>query len=59
MLSLTRKVGQRVFVGDVPIEIVSVRGDKVRLSFDAPRDVPIHREEVRRRIEAGEPLVLA
>jgi len=31
--------------------VVSVRGNKVRLAFDAPIDVPIHRAEVQRRLD--------
>ena len=31
---------------DIVITVIDVRGDKVRLGFDAPKDVPIHREEV-------------
>lgn len=48
-LILSRRPGQKVLIGDnVTIEVVEVRGDKVRLSFQAPGDVPIHREELRR-----------
>jgi carbon storage regulator len=31
---------------DVTITVVDIRGDKVRLGIDAPRDVPVHRREV-------------
>lgn len=52
MLVLTRKKHERIRIGDVVIcEIVDVRGDKVRLGFDAPPDVEIHREEVFRAIQ--------
>lgn len=47
MLVLSRKIGKSIMVGDdVMITIVDVRGDKVRLAFDAPRDMPVHRKEV-------------
>jgi carbon storage regulator len=53
MLVLTRKVGQRIRVGDdVVITLVRIQGDKVRVGIDAPPDVAIHREEVRLRLEA-------
>lgn len=47
MLVLSRKTGEVVTVGDnVTVMVVEVRGDKVRLGFSAPKDVPIHRLEV-------------
>lgn len=52
MLVLTRKVGQRIRIGnDIVVTLVRIQGDKVRLGIDAPRDVCIHREEVRKRLE--------
>jgi carbon storage regulator len=50
MLVLTRKVGEAVMVGDVPVTVVEISGDKVRLGIEAPEDVPVHREEVYRTI---------
>ena len=37
----------------VTITVIEVRGDKVRLGIDAPRDVPVHREEVADQIRAA------
>ena len=52
MLVLTRKNGQKVMVGDnVVLTVLAVCGDAVRLGFDAPAEIPIHRSEVCRRIE--------
>jgi carbon storage regulator len=52
MLVLSRKCGQKVVIGrHVFITILEIRGDAVKLGFDAPGEVPIHREEVSRRIE--------
>ena len=51
MLVLTRKVGERILIGDrVFIEITSIRGEKVRLGIDAPPEVVV------RRIENGVPV---
>lgn len=47
MLVLTRKVGQEFFVGDIPIRVIEIRGDKVRLGVTAPFEVPVDRAEVR------------
>ena len=55
MLVLSRKVGESVVVGgNVTIEVVEIRGDKIRLGFTAPREVPIHRQEVFDAIKRNE-----
>ena len=51
MLVLSRKQGERIVVGDdVTLTVLEVRGDRVKLGFAAPAEVPIHREEVYRSI---------
>ena len=51
MLVLTRKVGEQIVIGeDIRVTVVAIRGEKVRLGFTAPDEVPIHREEVYQRI---------
>ena len=55
MLVLTRKVGQEVVIGtNVRVVVVGIRHGKARLGFTAPVEVPIHREEVYKRIQRGE-----
>lgn len=57
MLILTRRVGEVLKIGDhVDVTVLGVRGNLVRIGIDAPKDVPVHREEVYERIQAGEPL---
>jgi carbon storage regulator len=47
MLVLTRKPNESVVINDdIVVTVVEVRGDKVRLGIQAPRDVSIHRSEV-------------
>ncbi len=47
MLVLTRKKGERVLIGDdIVVTLIDIRGDGVRIGFDAPRGVPIQRAEV-------------
>ncbi|MEO6807996.1 MAG: carbon storage regulator CsrA, partial [Isosphaeraceae bacterium] len=51
MLVLTRKVGERIMIGDgIVVTVVRLHGDTIRLGIDAPANVPIHREEVARRL---------
>ncbi|MBO8142817.1 MAG: carbon storage regulator CsrA [Firmicutes bacterium] len=52
MLVLTRKRDESIMIGDdVKITVVDVRGDQVKLGIDAPRHIPVHREEVYREIQ--------
>lgn len=52
MLVISRKVNERIVIGDnITIVVSRVRGGVVRLGIEAPRDVPVHREEVVREIE--------
>jgi len=47
MLVLSRKKNESIVIDDnVVITIVEIRGDKVRLGIQAPRDIPVHRQEV-------------
>ena len=47
MLSLSRRPGESVFIGDdVSVSVHSVKGNRVRLAIDAPRDVSIRRSEL-------------
>ena len=47
MLVLSRKQGEKIVIGDnISVVVIEVRGAKVRLGIDAPRDVAVHREEV-------------
>ena len=47
MLVLTRKVGEQVLIGeDIVVTVLDVRGDSVKIGFDAPRGVKIQRAEM-------------
>jgi carbon storage regulator len=57
MLVLTRKKDESIVINnDIIITIVEVRGDKVRLGIVAPKDVPVHRQEVYEAIHGVKPL---
>jgi carbon storage regulator len=47
MLVLSRQSDETIIIGDnIRVTIVEVRGDKVRIGIDAPRDVSVHRQEI-------------
>lgn len=47
MLVLSRKVGERVIIGDdVELVVLSIEGDQIKLGIEAPRHVQIFRKEV-------------
>ena len=47
MLVLSRKKNERIVINnDIIITVVEIRGDKVRLGIIAPKDVPVHRQEI-------------
>lgn len=51
MLVLTRKLGESVVIhDDVYCTVVGYRDGEVRLAFDAPKSIPVHRDEIQRRI---------
>ena len=55
MLVLSRKKGESIVINDnIVVTVVDIRGDKVRLGFDAPKDIPIHRQEVYDAIRRSE-----
>ena len=55
MLVLSRKKDESIIINDnIVVTVVEIRGDKVRLGFDAPKEVPIHRREVYDAIKRSE-----
>jgi len=47
MLALTRRVGERIVIGDnVVVTIVDIKGDSIRIAIDAPREIKIYRGEI-------------
>lgn len=52
MLILTRRLGETIRIGpDIIVTVLGVNGQQVRLGIEAPKDVPVHREEVFARIQ--------
>src|SRR5688572_30136168 len=56
MLVLSRKKNESIVINnDIIITVVEIRGDKVRLGIVAPKDVPVHRQEVYEAIHGHRP----
>jgi carbon storage regulator len=52
MLILTRRSGETIMVGDeVTVTVLAVKGNQVRVGINAPKTVPVHREEIYERIK--------
>lgn len=55
MLVLSRKKNESIVIGhDVIVTIIEIRGDKVRLGIEAPKDTSVHRSEVYEAIKRHE-----
>jgi carbon storage regulator len=62
MLVITRREGEEVVIGDPAsplgiVRIASIKGDRVRIALDFPRDVPVHRREVASQIAQESPSI--
>jgi carbon storage regulator len=60
MLILTRRTGETVMIGnEITLTVLGVKGNQVRIGINAPKSVPVHREEIYERIKrelaGGEP----
>jgi carbon storage regulator len=56
MLVLARKKNESIVISDnITITVVEIRGDKVRLGIEAPREISVHRQEVYEQIH-GKPV---
>ncbi len=52
MLVLTRGLGEKIMIGDdIVISVEDLRYNSVQIGVQAPRDVPIHRQEIHEAIQ--------
>jgi len=53
MLILTRRIGETLNIGDdVQVTVLGIKGNQARIGINAPKSVPVHREEIYKRIKA-------
>jgi|TARA_B110000495_G_C22894540_1_gene521851 carbon storage regulator len=53
MLILTRRVGESLIINDdIVINILGVQGNQIRIGIKAPKEIPVHREEIYNRIQS-------
>lgn len=51
MLILTRRAGETLVIGEsITVTVLETRGNQVRIGIQAPKDIPVHRQEVAERI---------
>lgn len=52
MLILTRRAGESLKIGDdIDIIVLGIKGNQTRIGITAPKNVPVHREEIYQRIQ--------
>lgn len=52
MLVLSRKVGERILIGDqISVTVVRIAGGGVRLGIEAPHELPVVREELKQQLD--------
>jgi carbon storage regulator len=55
MLILTRRPVESIKIGDnIEIMVLGIRGNQVRIGISAPRELPVHREEIFEKIKRAE-----
>lgn len=55
MLILGRKITETIMIGDdITVTVLAIKNNQVRIGISAPRDVPVHREEIYLRIKDEE-----
>ena len=55
MLVLSRKQNESICIDEnIVVTVLSIQGDTVRLGIEAPRKMPVHRQEVHERIQNGD-----
>ena len=55
MLVLTRNIGETIIIGDnkekVILTVLNIKGKQAKIGIDAPKNIPVHREEIYQKIK--------
>ena len=55
MLVLSRKVGERIWIGDeISVTVVRITGGGVRIGIEAPSEMPVVREELKAKLDQAD-----
>ena len=53
MLVLTRRIGETLIIGEegsITVTVLGIKGNQIKIGVNAPKDIPVHREEIFQRI---------
>ncbi|MBD2816025.1 carbon storage regulator CsrA [Xenorhabdus sp. Flor] len=54
MLILTCRSQEKIKIGDdIEVIILGINGNQIKVGIEAPKDIPVHREEIYQRIQQG------
>ena len=55
MLVLSRRLEETIIIGDdIKVTVLGVSNGTVKIGIDAPKEIPVNREEIHKRIQAEE-----
>ena len=55
MLILTRRIGESIIINDnVKVVILGIKQSQIKIGVEAPKEIPVHREEIFERIQEGQ-----
>ncbi len=53
MLVFSRRINQKFYIGEnIEVTVLSINSSRIRIGIEAPKDIPVHREEIYEQIKA-------